>query len=255
MVKGSKHSKEAKRKMSKAHKGKHYSLKTEFKKGNKINLGRKHSEDWRKKVSRGWFKKGGIPWNKGREMPVKTKRKLSKALKGHEAWNKGKEMPEETKKKLSKLLKGRRCSPETEFKKGQHKGSENPAKRIEVRRKISKAKKGKPHFNQRGENHGNWKAGITPKNEKIRKALEYKSWREAVFARDNWTCQKCGKKGSKLVSHHLYNFADFPESRTSIENGITLCKKCHIEFHEIYGLKNNTKEEFEELLMLPNYYK
>lgn len=61
MVKGSKHSEEAKRKMSEIKKGKHYSPKTEFKKGNKINLRRKHSEDWRKKVSKGWFKKGAIP--------------------------------------------------------------------------------------------------------------------------------------------------------------------------------------------------
>lgn len=250
MVKGSKHSEEAKRRMSEIKKGKHYSPRTEFKKGNKINLGRKHSEDWRKKVSKGWFKKGGIPWNKGKGMSVETKRKLSMSLKGREAWNKGKEMPEETKKKLSELLKGRRRSPKTEFKKGHFKGNKNPAKRIEIRKKISKAKKGKPHFNQRGANHGNWKGGIAPKNEKIRKALEYKLWREAVFARDNWICQKCGKKGGNLVSHHLYNFADFSGLRTSIENGITLCQKCHIEFHKIYGRENNTKEKFEKFLSL-----
>ncbi len=255
MIKGSKHSEEAKRKMSEIKKGKHYSPKTEFKKGNKINLGRRHSEDWRKKVSKGWFKKGSIPWSKGKEISIETKRKLSKALKGREAWNKGKEMPEETKKKLSKLLKGRRRSPKTEFKKGQHKGNKNPAKRIEIRRKISKAKKGKPHFNQRGENHPNWKGGRISKNEKIRKSIEYKLWRESVFARGNWTCQKCGERGGKIVAHHLHNFADFSELRTSIENGVTLCKKCHIEFHEIYGLKNNTKEKFEEFLSSPNCYK
>jgi 5-methylcytosine-specific restriction endonuclease McrA len=255
MLKGSKHPEEAKKKMSETKKGKHYSPKTEFKKGYKPYWKIDYSEEWRKKVSKGWFKKGNVPWTKGKKMSAETKRKLSKDLRGRRPWNKGQEMPEETKRKLSKLLKGRRRSPKTEFKKSQHKGSKNPAKKIEIRRKISKAKKGKPHFNQRGENHANWKGGITPKNEKIRKALEYKLWREAVFTRDNWSCQKCGKKGGKLVSHHLYNFADFLELRTSIENGITLCKKCNMEFHKTYGLKNNTKEKFEEFLSPPDHYK
>jgi len=168
---------------------------------------------------------------------------------------KGSKHSKEAKRKMSEIKKGKHYSPKTEFKKGQHKGNKNPTKRIEVRKKISKAKKGKPHFNQRGKNHGNWKGGITSKNEKIRKALEYKLWREVIFARDNWTCQKCGKKGGRLASHHLHNFADFPELRTSIENGITLCKKCHREFHKIYGFKRNTKEKFEEFLSSLNYYK
>ena len=174
MLKGSKHSEKVKRKISEAQKGRRRSPKTEFKKGHKINLKREYSEDWRKKVSKGWFKKGHIPWIKGRKMSIESKIKLSESLKGHIPWNKGKEMSEETKKKLSKLLKGRRRSPKTEFKKRQYKGSKNPAKRIEIREKISKAKKGKPHFNQRRKNHPNWKGGITPKNEKIRKALKYK---------------------------------------------------------------------------------
>ncbi len=92
-------------------------------------------------------------------------------------------------------------------------------------------------------------------NERLRRRIEYKLWREAIFSRDNWTCQKCGERGGKLVAHHLYNFADFPKLRTSIENGTTLCKKCHIEFHKTYGLKNNTKEELEEFFTTPNYNK
>ncbi|MBU0476783.1 HNH endonuclease [Patescibacteria group bacterium] len=248
MIKGSHHSKEAKRKMSEGKKGKHYSPKTEFKRGSKINLGRKHSEDWRKKVSKGWFKKGSVPWSKGKEMSVETKRKLSKALKGRKAWNKGKEMPEEIKNKLRGLSKGRHFSPRTEFKKGQNKGDENPARRPEVRRKISKAKKGKPLFNLRGKNHPRWRGQSASINERFRRRIEYRLWREAVFNRDNWTCQKCGKRGGKINIHHLHNFADYPDLRISIENGIALCKKCHIEFHKIYGVKNNTKEKFKDFL-------
>lgn len=255
MTKGSKHSKKSKRKMSEVKQGKHYSPKTEFKKGYKPFWGIDYSKEWRRKVSKGWFKKGNIPWTKGKKMSAETKSKLSKSLKGREAWNKGKEMPEEIKKKLSERLRGIHRSPKTEFKKGQFIGNKNPSKKPEIRIKIREAKKGKPHYNQRGRNHPNWKGGITPKNEKIRKDLEYKLWREGVFSRDNWTCQKCGERGGKITSHHVHNFADFFRLRTSIENGITLCKKCHTEFHKIYGVKNNTKEEIEEFLKAPNYQK
>jgi hypothetical protein len=44
------------------------------------------------------------------------------------------------------------------------------------------------------------------------------------------------------------NFAEFPELRTSIENGITLSEKAHKEFHKKYGFRNNTKEQLQEFL-------
>ena len=71
-------------------------------------------------------------------------------------------------------------------------------------------------------------------------------WREAVFARDNWTCQKCQIKGGKLHPHHVRNFSEIIELRTSIENGITFCEKCHKIFHKIYGVRNNTLEQVKE---------
>ena len=99
-----------------------------------------------------------------------------------------------------------------------------------------------------GKNSSNWKGGITPKNKKIWQSIEMRLWREAVFARDNWTCQKCKIMGGELNPHHIKNFAECPELRTSIENGITLCEKCHREFHKKYDKKNNTKEQIEEFL-------
>ena len=208
----------------------------------------RYSKKWRKKVSRSWFRKGISPHNKGVPMSMEIKRKLSESLKGKKAWNKGIQMTAEQKEKLSKMFKGIHRSIKSEFKKGQFLGNKNPAKNLAIREKIHKAKIGVPHFNQRWENHSLWKGGVTPKNEKIRKNLEYIMWRRAVFSRDNWTCQKCGTRGGKIHSHHIYNFADFSDLRTSLENGVTLCKSCHKNFHILYGLKNTTKNKLQDFL-------
>ena len=73
-------------------------------------------------------------------------------------------------------------------------------------------------------------------------------WKESCIKRDNFTCQKTGQVGGQLQVHHIFNFADFPQMRTSIENGITLSKEAHALFHKIYGRKNNTRAQLEEFL-------
>ena len=93
--------------------------------------------------------------------------------------------------------------------------------------KMSLARKGKPYPCQAGEKHYNWKGGITKINEKIRKSLEFKKWREAVFARDNWTCQECKQMGGELHADHIKPFAYFQKFRFAIDNGRTLCINCH----------------------------
>ena len=92
----------------------------------------------------------------------------------------------------------------------------------------------------RKESCSNWKGGVTTENELQRKSAAYKDWRLEVFARDNFTCQKCYKKRGKLEAHHLFNFADYPELRFDRENGKTLCFDCHKSFHIIFGYKNST---------------
>lgn len=64
-----------------------------------------------------------------------------------------------------------------------------------------------------------------------RKTPEYKKWREDVFRRDGYKCKICGVKGGVLNAHHIKPYSKFPNLRYSIDNGVTLCKKCHKEMH------------------------
>ena len=82
-----------------------------------------------------------------------------------------------------------------------------------------------------GELNPNWKGGITPENVRVRTSADYLIWRQLVFQRDNYTCQKCKKTKGYLHAHHIKSFAKFKELRTELSNGITLCKQCHKKEH------------------------
>jgi len=86
----------------------------------------------------------------------------------------------------------------------------------EHNRKLQEGKNKMEHSSQ-------WKGGINPINDTIRKSIEMKLWKGAVFSRDNYTCQKCKIKSIKLNAHHIYPFAYYPELRFAIDNGITKC--------------------------------
>lgn len=85
-----------------------------------------------------------------------------------------------------------------------------------------------------GENHWNWKGGVTSEISKIRQTDEYRHWRDCVYRRDKYICQKCHSKTKKIIAHHIKSFTLYPEERFDIENGITLCRSCHkIEHYDI----------------------
>lgn len=128
-------------------------------------------------------------------------------------------------------------------------GRKNPEHSIRMKGRVQSMKSRLKRSNaMKGEKNHSWKGGITPENYKIRHSIEFRLWREAVFARDNWTCQKTKIKGGKLNPHHIQNFSQYPKLRTSIENGITLSETAHKEFHKKYGIKNNNKEQIIEFL-------
>lgn len=118
---------------------------------------------------------------------------------------------EETKRKMSLIKIGKPLS-------------------IETRKKISDSHKGDKCYM--------WKGGVSNQNRTIRHGIEFRLWREAVFARDNWTCQDCKARcgnGKEVIlhPHHIKSFSHYPELRFAINNGITLCNKCHKVRHRM----------------------
>lgn len=109
-------------------------------------------------------------------------------------------------------------------------GENNPFFRkehsLDTKLKMRLAKLGK-----RNEECNAWQGGKTKERTKIMSREEYKYWRNKVFERDDYTCQKCGQHGRDLEAHHNKFFSKFPELRFEVDNGITMCKDCHRHFH------------------------
>lgn len=168
-----------------------------FVKGHKTNIAKKkksHSEKAKIKMRLAHL---GKKWTS--EVREKMKNRIP--------WNKGKKsgqkMSEEAKEILRKRMKGNSYT----------KGVTYP---LEIRRRFGSPK----------ETHPNWKGGITPINESIRKSIEYKLWRKSVFQRDCYKCIWCDST-KKIHADHIRPFCNYPELRFSIDNGRTLCEKCH----------------------------
>jgi 5-methylcytosine-specific restriction endonuclease McrA len=80
---------------------------------------------------------------------------------------------------------------------------------------------------QRGEKSHLWQGGKATTTTLLRGSIEYALWRDAVYERDDFTCQLCSSKGGKLAAHHIYPFSERPDLRLVLWNGITLCWPCH----------------------------
>jgi hypothetical protein len=185
----------------------------------------------------------------GKIRSAETRRKTSETLRKNPErlrfWL-GKTFTPEHLQHLSESQLGRSVSEETRRKIGAA-NAINGLGRIqseETRRKKSLKLKGmfvgaKSHL---------WKGGVTPINKLIRSSVEYAQWRNAVFTRDNWTCQKHGDRGGKLHPHHVLNFAQYPDLRFTVSNGITLCVSAHREFHKRFGRSDNTREQIQEFI-------
>ncbi|MFA5153683.1 MAG: HNH endonuclease, partial [Clostridia bacterium] len=59
-----------------------------------------------------------------------------------------------------------------------------------------------------------------------------RNWRRNIFNRDDYTCKICGVRGGYIEAHHIVPWSKEPLLRYSLDNGVTLCKKCHRELHK-----------------------
>lgn len=189
------------------------------------------SNETRRKISLG---------NSGKIRSVETRKKISETNKkiGRIPPSKaGVPMSEETREKIRKANTGHRCSELAKEKLRKFNLGLKKPQWVKDKMKLLVAK--------RGADNPMWKGGITPLMQKIRNSTEYQEWRMAVFKRDWFTCQLCNQKSGKeikLVAHHLDSFSGHPQKRTSLENGVCLCRKCHINFHHLFGNVTNKKQ-------------
>lgn len=95
-----------------------------------------------------------------------------------------------------------------------------------------------------GENHYKWNSDLSDED-RGRDTQIMKMWRNLVFSRDKFKCVICMEQGI-INAHHLDGYDLHVEKRTDPDNGVTLCEECHKDFHKIYGLGKNTKQQFEE---------
>lgn len=98
-----------------------------------------------------------------------------------------------------------------------------------------------------GENSPCWKSDMTMEERENRRGyLEYTNFIKRILLRDNFTCLCCECRENEMEVHHLDGYNWCIDKRTDDSNAVTLCKNCHANFHSIYGMGDNTKEQFEE---------
>lgn len=109
-----------------------------------------------------------------------------------------------------------------------------------------------------GPKSGKWNPVLTPEerlNGRSYQATKLDKWREAVFKRDNYTCQICGEKSKYFNAHHLDGWHWAVDKRFDVDNGVTLCgdkfnkdESCHKAFHDMFGRGDNTREQYEQFV-------
>jgi hypothetical protein len=190
-------------------------------------LGKHHSIAAKKKMS--IARKGkNSHWIKDKHHTEESKRKMSENRKGlcigKENHNYGKHLSVKTRKKLSKALKGRK----------------QPFRSEEYRRNLSIALTGKKKSEETkrklraytGKRTSNWQGGksFEPYGFEFNNFL-----RNFIRNRDNYRCQECKKhqsknftksgKNIKLTTHHI----DYSKYNNKPENLISLCLHCHMK--------------------------
>jgi len=154
-------------------------------------------------------------------------------------------------------MKGKKRIFSKKWRENLSKATRGLKKTAEHKKKIGLAHKGRkaPWVSERNRKHSgpksySWKGGISLMGERIRQTEEYQKWRKGIFKRDDYACQKCGAVGY-IQAHHImrfakllkkYNICTIKEAKNckglwNIDNGITLCLRCHKKTKNYSGKK------------------
>lgn len=176
----------------------------------KANEGRRHTEEWKRKMSEANSGTGNPFF--GKTHTEDAKRKIGTANSGSYIDRYGEEKANKIKAKLSDA----------------HSGSNNPfygkTHPPEIRKNLGRDVSGEknPMFNKGhllvGDKNGSWKGGISYEAYGREWTSELKT---EIRKRDKFVCQVCGKNGYDV--HHI----DYVKKNCIEQNLITLCRSCH----------------------------
>jgi predicted restriction endonuclease len=163
----------------------------------------------------------------GKEQSYSTKGSLKHAIESNKTCRscsqKGKKMPpfsEETRRNMSIAQKGKKKSEE-------HKA------------KIAKGMTGYTHTEEARRNMSIAQGGNGVLDKEQFNCYKLRQWAKDVRERDDYLCQHCLYVGAPndgiLEAHHIVKKSKFPQYAYDLDNGITLCKTCHIYEHKHYG--------------------
>lgn len=199
---------------------------------------------------------------KGKVFTDEHKANLSKAHKGKmpsnlemlRTYRKGKPLTEEHKKRIGEGQKGKVMSPEARIKislagKGRIPWNKGKGTTYEIyctecgdgfetpnkeRKFCSIACSGEASS---GEGNYRWvKDRSKLKLQKERGGPRHKAWSKSVKKRDGWKCHFKKDCSGRMEAHHIKDWKNHPDERFSLENGVTLCHKHHMDV-EHRGLK------------------
>ena len=98
----------------------------------------------------------------------------------------------------------------------------------------------------RGEKNPNYNPNLTDEDRDKHRGLDFIEWRDSVKDSAGWKCIICGSN-KNLEAHHLNGWRDFPDERFLLDNGVSLCRDHHNDFHRFMGGKGvkATRDDYD----------